>query len=144
MGKYNETINASEKAIEIDPLNASGWRIKGIALAWQDKRGEAIHAIDNAIEIDPQSALLRDGRIIILLRSGDIGASDNAIELNPQDAFAWLIKGGVAYYVSNQADESIQEVFDKAIDLDPNSSLAWYAKGYFYARFGKYNESIQA
>ena len=53
-GKYDEAIQAYDKAIEINPQYAVAWNYKGIALYNQHMYDEAIQACDKAIEIDPQ------------------------------------------------------------------------------------------
>ncbi|HON37088.1 MAG TPA: tetratricopeptide repeat protein, partial [Methanothrix sp.] len=51
-GKYDEAIQAYDKAIEIDPQYTEAWSNKGVTLAEQGKYDEAIQAYDKAIEID--------------------------------------------------------------------------------------------
>jgi tetratricopeptide (TPR) repeat protein len=52
-GKYDEAIQAYNKAIEIDPLDEVAWSNKGNALDDLGKHDEAIEAYDKAIEINP-------------------------------------------------------------------------------------------
>src|SRR5512136_1353274 len=54
---YNESIQAYDKAIELNPQFALYWNGKGNSLNAQNKRDEAIQAYDKAIEIDPQYAM---------------------------------------------------------------------------------------
>ena len=49
--KYDEAIEACDKAIEMDPHYAVAWNNKGIALYNQHKYDEAIQACDKAIEM---------------------------------------------------------------------------------------------
>ena len=49
--KYDQALQASEKAIEIDPLLAEGWNNKGIALRSLDRNIEADAAFDKAREL---------------------------------------------------------------------------------------------
>jgi tetratricopeptide (TPR) repeat protein len=53
-GKYDEAVEAYDKAVEIDPEYAEAWYNKGGVLYLQGKYNEAIQAFDKAIEIDPQ------------------------------------------------------------------------------------------
>jgi Flp pilus assembly protein TadD len=56
LGKYDEAIQAFDKALELDPQNAEAWSEKGYALGELGKYDEAIQALDKAIELDPQNA----------------------------------------------------------------------------------------
>ena len=55
MGKYDEAIQAYDRAIEINPQYTDAWYNKGETLRRQDKYDEAIQAYDKAIKINPQS-----------------------------------------------------------------------------------------
>jgi tetratricopeptide (TPR) repeat protein len=57
-GKYFESIECFDKAIEIDPTNAAIWFQKGYSLAKIGKYREAIECFDKAIEIDPTNAVI--------------------------------------------------------------------------------------
>jgi tetratricopeptide (TPR) repeat protein len=52
-GKYDEAIQAYDKAIQLDPNYAKAWSNKGMALVNMGKLDEAIQAFDKAIWIDP-------------------------------------------------------------------------------------------
>jgi len=54
--RYEEAIQAFDKAIELDPNYARALYSKGSALYDQGKYNEAIEAYDKAIEIEPQYA----------------------------------------------------------------------------------------
>jgi len=56
LGKHDEAINAYDKAIELDPKDASAWYNKGHALNRLEKHDGAIKAYDKAIELDPKYA----------------------------------------------------------------------------------------
>ena len=56
LGEYNKSIQACDKAIEIDPKHVKAWLNKGNALNALGKYDEAIQAYDKAIEIDPNDA----------------------------------------------------------------------------------------
>jgi tetratricopeptide (TPR) repeat protein len=53
-GKYDEAVQAYNKAIEIYPEYKEAWYNKGIALTDQGKYDEAVQAFDKAIEIYPE------------------------------------------------------------------------------------------
>jgi len=55
-GRYNETIQAFDRAIEINPQYADAWSRKGIVLSRLGRYDEAIQAFNKSLEINPQSA----------------------------------------------------------------------------------------
>ena len=55
-GKYNESIEAYDEAIKLDPKYANAWNNKGNALQNQGKYDESIEAYDEAIKLDPKFA----------------------------------------------------------------------------------------
>ena len=55
-GRYEEALEAFNKAIDINPGNADAWRNKGTVLGRLGKDVSALGAITRAIELDPDSA----------------------------------------------------------------------------------------
>jgi hypothetical protein len=85
--KYNEAIQAFDKAIEINPQDAKAWYERGYALDSQGKYKEAIPALDKAIELDPRNAEAWYEKGIALKAQGKYDeaqrAYDKAIEIDP-------------------------------------------------------------
>ena len=54
MQRYQEAIDAYDKAIEIQPNDAMIWTEKGVALGYQKQYDAAIAACDRAIKINPR------------------------------------------------------------------------------------------
>jgi Flp pilus assembly protein TadD len=145
-GKYDEAIQAYDKAIEINPQDADAWYYKGTALDMLRKYDEAIQAFDRAIEINPQDA---DAWYEKGWNLGELGkheeaieALDEAIRLDPNYASAWEDKGWNLGELGKH-EEAIQAL-DKAIDIDPQYAYAWLIRGRVLYNQGKYDEAIQA
>ncbi len=64
MGRYDEAIQAYDKATQIDHNYALAWYDRGCALDNMGKYDEAIQALGQAIEIDPHYAKLGMTRVI--------------------------------------------------------------------------------
>ncbi len=130
LGKYEEAIQAFDKAIKIDPQFSPAWDGKGVVLHDLSRYNESIQAFDKAIEINPQDAVAWDGKGVVLYDTGryneSIQAFDKAIEINPQYAEAWNDKGN-ALNNTGRYNESIQ-AYDKAIGIKPNYTLAGITK----------------
>ena len=145
-GKYDEAIQAFDKAIEIDPKYTKAWNIKGLALNYLGEYDEAIQVLDKAMEIDPNNALTWNIKGVALDNLGKhdeaIQALDKAIEIEPKFASAWSNKGW-ALNNAGKYDEA-KLALDKAIEIDPNNVEAWNNKGYALDNLGKHVEAIQA
>jgi tetratricopeptide (TPR) repeat protein len=68
--EYNNAIQCFDKALEIDPNNASTWNNKGLVLDHLRKYDDAIQCYDKALEIDPNNDLFNENRNIVLEKLG--------------------------------------------------------------------------
>ena len=121
--KYDEAIQAFNKAIQIYPQYAEAWNNKGLALSIQNKYDEAIKAYDISIQLNPQFAETWYNKGHTLLAIGRhedaIKAFDKAIELDPRHAEAWNDKG-VALKVLGRTAEA-DAAIAKAKELEYTS-----------------------
>lgn len=144
VGKYEEAIQAYDKAIKLDPDDAVTWNDKGCALLDLSRHEEALQAFDEVIESNPQNTLAWFGKASVLDKLGKheeaLQACDKLVELDPQDASAWYGKG---YVLNNlgRYEEALQAC-DKLIELDPQSDDAWFGKGYILNNLDRYEEAL--
>ena len=146
LGKYEEALDAFNKAIEINPQYDLAWYNKGVTLGELGRQEEALDAYNKAIEIDPQDASAWYNKGVIL---GELGrqeealdAYNKAIEIDPQYARAWYNKG-VALGELGRHEEAL-DAFNKAIEIDPQYARAWYNKGVALGILGRYEEVLDA
>ncbi len=143
LGKYDEAVQAFDKAIEINPKNGVGWYLKGAALDRQGEFDEALGAIDKAIEINPQDsdAWYIKGMVLQDLDKFDeaMQAYDNSTQINPQNADAWYSKGEALFW-REKYDEAVQAI-DEVIKIDPQDAGAWYLKSLALDDLGKHDEA---
>jgi len=143
--KYDEALQAYEKAIELDPNSANAWTGKGNALAYLARYDESLQAYEKAIELNPNFSYAWTGKgtALAYLAKYDeaLQAYEKAIELDPNFANAWQGKGN-ALYMQNRNDEALQ-AYEKAIELDPNSANAWTGKGCVLDCLARYDEAIK-
>ena len=145
--KYDEALQALDKAIELKPDYADAWLFEGMALSSLDRYNvAALQAIDKAIELNPNDASGWFVKGVALSNQSKYGeaiqADDKAIELKPDFAEAWDGKG-LALYNQGKYDEALQAL-DKAIELKPDDAVAWYNKGLALYAQNKYDEALQA
>jgi tetratricopeptide (TPR) repeat protein len=95
--EYSEAIRRYDKAIEIDPNNASAWTNKGLALAKIGKHNGAIECFDKALGIDPNNVLAWTNKGYVLHGLGKykeaIEYYDKALQVDPNNVLALNIKG---------------------------------------------------
>jgi len=146
LGKYDEAIEAFDKAIEINPQYEAAWYLKGAALNRQGMYNDAIQAYDKAIEINPRNESMWHSKGITLGNQGkyeEAGqAFDEAIEINPDNDVGWYLKGAALHQL-DKYDEAI-EAINKSIEINPQDADAWYLKGMVLYDLGRSEEAIQA
>jgi tetratricopeptide (TPR) repeat protein len=161
---YEESVEALNRAIELDPGNSTLHIHKGFFIAnMADLSGhkneglyeEAIKEFDKALELDPMNeeawtykASVLDTR---LNKSAEaLLAYDKAIELDGENAVdneslssAWIGKGTVLAKLGRY-NESI-DAFDKSIELNPQAAVfGWLSKGEALNRSKRYDEAVKA
>ncbi|HOV52211.1 MAG TPA: tetratricopeptide repeat protein, partial [Methanothrix sp.] len=131
-GSYEEAVFAYNRAIELEPNNATFYtaivpNLNMLAFTTnnQSMRNESLKAIDKALEIDPKNPI------------------------------AWEQKGSMLYYQTKRYNESL-EAYDKAIenissyrqDIHANQteflSFIWTSKSISLWQLMRYNESLEA
>jgi tetratricopeptide (TPR) repeat protein len=99
LGKYDEAIEAFDKAIEIDPHSSLAWYNKGNALYSLNKLDGAVKAYDKSIEINPKYPMAWNNKGVVLdnlnKHEEAIKAFDKAIEIDPQNSLALYNKRNV-------------------------------------------------
>jgi len=167
---YEEAIKAMQKAVELDPENATLWDAKAQSLAFAvsfsgnlSEYNESLNAEDKAIELDPDNSTLLVHKGFLLANLADISGRgneslyedaikefDKAILLNPQDKEAWNWKGMVLDTRLNRTSEALA-AYDKVIEIGGTNASdkvllanAWSAKGGALAKLGRDDESTAA
>ncbi|MCZ7404513.1 MAG: tetratricopeptide repeat protein [Candidatus Methanoperedens sp.] len=152
-GKYQEALNAFNKAIEFDSSNSNAWENKGIVLSDLGRNQEAFDAINKALELDPDNlnALAHKAYSLNALGKRDeanavaqdvLERSDKLISTNPNDADAWHYRGSFLSFLGKN-DEAVVAL-DKSISINPNNPHTWYVKGDALFALGKYQEAVSA
>lgn len=128
-GSYDESVQAMDKALQIEPEDANLWQTKGTLLALFGRKDEALIAHQRALDLFNES-----------------------IEKKPKDAEAWFLKAH-ALISMNRLEEAVR-AYDEAIELielcpqeNADSFIAWSAwrsKADVLMRLGRYDESIEA
>ena len=123
--KRNESLEAVNKALQIDSKNPSAWELKGEVFSQMKRYNESLEAYDKAIE--------------------NIGSYRQDGHLNQTEflSYIWTSRS-ISLWQLTRYNESLEAV-DKAVQIDPAGNYdAWAFKGELLASVGRYNESLQA
>ena len=96
-GRFQDSLDGYEKALELEPGDAIAWHGKGMALLKLDRPREALAACDRAIELDPKMPSAWRDRANALAKLGRkdeaLKAFDTSIDLVTREAMKDLGKG---------------------------------------------------
>ncbi len=119
-GIYNQSLQAFQRAMDLDPDDAEAWRGRALAYSGLKDHDEALKASDKAVEIDPGSGQAWLDRGILLLEMGRaeeaIGALNRALAIQPDNLDALSIKAE-ALTVLGRYQEA-EAAFYQAMDMD--------------------------
>ncbi len=160
-GSYEEAVKAYDRAIELEPNNATLYIAKVPSLNMlaiitnnQSKRNESLEAIDKALQMDPKDprAWELKGSVLSQMKryNESMEAYDKAIENiesyqgNQTEMLSglWLSKA-YGLQLAGEIEESFA-AFNKSVQINPGYYDGWMMMGRALMRLGKYNESIQA
>jgi len=114
LGRYNESLQIFNQALELNPIDADNWNSKGAVLAQLGRYNQAIKCFDLAARLDPSFIIPWLNKAKALSDSGKyqeaIRACDKAIGLNTKYGRSWNSKGEI---LKTEADAA----FAKAIEL---------------------------
>ncbi|NPA92874.1 MAG: tetratricopeptide repeat protein [Chloroflexi bacterium] len=144
--KYDQAIQAFQKAIDLDPNDAYPWNGLGLVYEARDKYAEAIRYYQKTLEIDPKYKWTWNNLGNVY---SDLGRYEDAIEayqkaiaLDPKDAVPWN-NLGIVYRRLGRYEDAI-EAYQKAIALDPKDAAPWNNLGNVYSDLGRYEDAIEA
>ena len=102
--RYEEALQAFDRALEINPEHADTWNLKGVALVSLQRYEEALQAFDRALEINPEHAGARHNKGVALYHlqryEEALQAFERVTEINPEHTDAWLGRGEVHLEIS--------------------------------------------
>ena len=125
MDIYEESIEAFNEVLKLNPKNEFALTIKGSALYLLERYEEAIEVLNKALEPYPENkfALLNKAYTLVSLERYEesIVAFNKILEINPEDGSALVGKGSSLVSLENY-EEAI-EVFNKARNLTSDELL---------------------
>jgi TolB-like protein/Flp pilus assembly protein TadD/predicted Ser/Thr protein kinase len=144
---FTRMINASSKALELDPTQASAHASLALGkLHLQWSWSEAEEGFRRALRLNPADADVRHFFAHLLLWSGRGGQSarecGRALELDPfnPDLVSCL---GFHYLLAGDQDKAL-EATRQALAFDPKHGWALMTLGWIYEQKGKFQEALSA
>jgi tetratricopeptide (TPR) repeat protein len=150
--KYDETLNACEKAISLKPKrkNIDLWTSRSNTLMKLKRYGEAVVSYDQVIKRDRKNSQVLMYRCQALSALGNaseaIQSCENALRVNgnwgdTSPARAWYQRAIVQQQVK-QSQEAVTSL-ERAISLEPNYSQALAEKCGVLSEIQRYDEAIK-
>jgi eukaryotic-like serine/threonine-protein kinase len=129
LGRADEAIAATRKAIEVDPLSPANWVNLSEYYMWTGRLGTARSALERALEISPDLADAHHAMPMLLLLEGQAARALPEIQRNPSEKVR-LAGTAVAQHALGHATES-QQALDALVakygDLSPTVIASVYA-----------------
>jgi serine/threonine-protein kinase len=143
-GQYKQSLEFFQKALQIDPMNASG--LQGLAKTYESM-GEyqnAEQSFKNAILVRPNYWGNFNALGVFYFRQGRyeeaVTQFQEVVRLSPQNIKGYSNLGGIYFYLEQL--EEAQHVFEKSLNIKPSYNTYYnLATLYFYDN--RYNESAK-
>jgi tetratricopeptide (TPR) repeat protein len=143
---YEEALESSQRAIELDPKSASAWEYQFGALNNLERYEEALESSQKVIDIDPKSADAWINHSIVLNNleryEEALESSRKAIELDPKFVNAWTNQS-ISLCKLERYEEAL-ESSQRAIELDPKSASAWIHQSFALANLKRQEEALES
>jgi tetratricopeptide (TPR) repeat protein len=124
---YKEALAAYERAIELDPRDATLYYLKGTALGRLGEKELALAAYERATELDPAyaAAYFEQGKLCRRLgwNRKALAALEQALRLDPENAYIPYQTGGVLNTVKRYIEALA--MYERVIALDPTMKWAY-------------------
>ena len=145
-GKYQEALDAYNKALSIDPNYAYAWNGKGNALWGLGRYQESLEACNKALSLDPNYLLGWNSKGIALASLGKneeaLDAFNKALSIDPNFVFALNSKGNLLGSLGRY--QEALDIFNQALTIESNFKNAWNGKGMALENLGRNQEALDA
>ena len=143
--QFDKAIIDFDKAIEMNPHDASSFNNRGFAFSQIDKNEQALKDFDKALEFDPFYYEVYINRGNVLKSKGEIGSAledyKKSLSLNSSQPKPYY-NIGLVYAEKENLDSAIV-YYGKAITKLPNYTAAYLNRGIAYAGMKEYEKALE-
>ncbi|MGB9938603.1 tetratricopeptide repeat protein [Methanosarcina sp.] len=138
LGRYEESLEIVDAALETKPESPTEWSNRGFVLSALDRNEEALEAFEKALTIDPESPKILTSKGIVYFRMGllkkALDTFDCALAAEPRKASDWACKIPRFGFFSR----------NKAPIMRPDNAETWYWKGNVFLELGEREKALDA
>lgn len=146
LGRFDEALEAYDRAIELQPDYAWAWARKGRTMRLLERYDDALNCYNQALEIQPRYAWAWNGKGIILERLGRLDEARAcftvATEINPNDVWSWYNLADVLQTMGHYR-EAIP-LLERGLHLDPVHPNSWAKLGQIHRLRNNHEEAVYA
>jgi len=143
-GKFDESIEYYDRALDVDDQNDFVWASKGVALLKLKLWSEALSCFDKAIALNSNLSLALGGKALALSNlkrySEALKFHDKAIR-SGRGAVGWNNKGNTLLRMGEPLGKAL-ECYDHALRSNPEYEIAWYNKGETEYKLKHYEDAV--
>lgn len=144
LGRAQEALTYSDRALEINPLLDQAWSQKGVSLGALGRHEEALTCFDRALKLNVMSTHAWSNKGVALQVLGRIKEAvmcqDHALELRPRYPEAWCNKGAALGALGRHEEALV--CCDRALKLNLRYADARFNKGVALVNLRRYNEAL--
>ena len=146
LARYDEALEAYDRALALQPNYAWAWSRKGRTLRLSGRLPEALACYDEALRIQPNNASAWKGKGIVYEKLGEMDKAldchRKANELDPQDAWNWANQSDILRGMGRLSDA--QALLEKALSIDAEHAESWAKLGLVLRDLGQLAQALNA
>jgi len=140
-----EALDDAEKAIKINPKNATGYNKRGRIYVYLGDKEKAFNDFNRAIELDKNyvEAYVNRGNMYLKKEEYQKAINDctKAIEISPDDDISPYFNRGLAYKNIGENAKALDD-YNKVIELAPENAEAYAKRGVINSELGNKQKAI--
>ncbi len=145
LDRYEDEVEAYEKALDLNEDNVQAWNLKGAALYEKGLYDEAELCFDRVLEVEPRDYDAWNNKGLCLMKKGDLqdayNAINNALIIKP-DHLESLLNKALVLERQNKIQKAL-EVADALISIRPDSGEFHYIRAAYMEACNDFEGSYQ-
>ena len=145
LGRHADAVTCFDRAIALEPLNATALTHRGVALHAIGRYEDALRDYDRALAVDPDRAETLANRAAVLhamLRfEGALASCDAALRISPDHVEALANRG--AALLGLNCNEAALASFERALARDPNNGNICNSRGGALVMLGRLDDAVR-